>query len=95
MSSKVKWNKRTDKTPLNPPNQFDWEHDETGEVFTTMFYVEEKYPEFKLKWADGVFGGYECKVGTHSFKTTEGFRGLEYKAVIAFDENGNGAVFFH
>lgn len=90
----VIWNDRTGNSSMAPPRRTTWVHDVTGERFSQMYYLEEKYPEFALKWIDGEFGGYHFVSGTVSFKTIQGVRGFGYKAVVAFDGEGFGAVFF-
>jgi len=87
------WYSRTGETLFTPPKRYSWTHDVTGEKYNDMFFLEKQYPEYALKWADGIFGGYVFEVGHLQFKTTEGVRGMDYKAVIAFDKLGNGAVF--
>ena len=90
----IVWHDRTGNSSMAPPRKATWVHDVTGERFSNMYYLEEKYPQFALKWLDGEFGGYRFVSGPISFKTVQGVRGIGYKAVVAFDGEGFGAVFF-
>ncbi len=71
-----------------------WSHDITGERFEEMSLVKGKFPEYANKWADGIYGGSIFDSNGATFETVEGIRGIGYRALIAFDKLGNGAVFF-
>lgn len=90
----VGWHSRTDDSEFEPNKQYEWEHDITGEVYRYSVTVEGVYPNHANKWMDGTFGGYGFYSNGIEFKTTSGVRGLGYKALVAFDRNGRGIVFF-
>lgn len=88
------WHNRTDDSEFEPNEQYEWEHDITGEVYRDSATVEGVYPDHANKWMDGTFGGYCFESNGVEFKTTSGVRGMGYKALVAFDRKGRGIVFF-
>jgi len=90
----IEWHAHNTPVAFTPPVDLVWNHDVTGELYDYMYFVVNKFPEHANKWTDGKFGGKCFEIGDEQFITTEGVRGIGYKAVIAFDENGNGIVFF-
>jgi hypothetical protein len=93
-SPATEWHNCTDDSEFDRNELYDWEHDITGEVFTSSSAIEGVYPEYANKWADGTYGGYRFESNGTEFKTINGVRGIGYKALIAFDRNGRGIVFF-
>jgi hypothetical protein len=90
----IQWHDRTNDSEFDPNERYEWEHDVTGEVYRQSVTVEGLHPECTNKWADGIYGGYGFDSNGTEFKTTEGVRGIGYKALIAFDCKGVGIVFF-
>ena len=90
----IEWHNRIDDSEFEPNEQYDWEHDITGEAFRSSSAVEGLYPDYANKWADGTYGGYCFDSNGTEFKTIDGVKGLGYKALIAFDRKGRGIVFF-
>lgn len=70
-----------------------WTHDITEEKYSYCSKVSTIHPVYSMCWCDGTVGGYdfECEYGR--FQLEEGIRGIGFKAVIAFDFQGNGIVF--
>lgn len=89
----VIWHDRTGQSLFLPGERYTWDHDVTGEKYNNMYLLKDQYPQYASKWADGLFGGNCFESNGLQFKTTLGVRGIDYKAVIAFDKLGNGAVF--
>lgn len=82
--------------PENRSTDISWTHDETGEAYKLYATIEEKHPEYALQWVEGIYGGYIFEVPKPfniTLKTIEGVRGIGYKAICAFDKEGNGWVF--
>jgi len=90
----TEWHNRTEDSEFEPNEQYEWEHDITGEVYRESVTIEGVYPNHANKWTDGTYGGYCFESNGVEFKTTEGVRGIEYKALVAFDRKGRGIVFF-
>jgi len=90
----IEWHDRSGVGIFEPGEQYEWEHDVTGDIFIESSVLTETYPQFANKWTDGIFGGNIFESCGMEFRTTGTIRGIGYKAVIAFDENGNGIVFF-
>lgn len=91
-SSATQWHDHDSE--FDPNQKYDWEHDITGELYKSSAIVDDLYPQYANKWADGVYGGYFFDSNGTKFRTLSGVRGMGYKAIVAFDRNGRGIVFF-
>jgi len=47
-----------------------------------------------MTWIEGTYGGYKFQSNKNTiFETESGVRGIGYKAIVAFDSEGNGLLF--
>ena len=84
----------SDVFPTEIPQGVHWTHDVTGEIFKFWSKVNLKYPQHAMMWVEGQYGGYKFQSNKNTiFETESGVRGIGYKAIVAFDSEGNGLLF--